>query len=122
MCEFKVIRDLKIGAEIYDEMYNRIIEEDIEEQDEYEIEDFDEFLLYNGNSENSLDLLSDGNKYYINRIVDEWDDIIDTLYACNKLEDLSPKDMKKRKITDLFLHQVCIDVIGDFVEKLNNEE
>jgi len=121
MCDFKAIKDLKIGADIYDELYNKIIEEDIEEMDEYEFEDFDDFLLFNGNHENSLYLLSEGDDYYISGVVNEWDDIIDTLYACSKLDDLSPKDMKKRKITELFLYQVCADVIGDFVEELNND-
>ena len=118
---FKQIKDLKIGVEIYDELYNKIMEDD-EEQDEYNVEDFDEFLLYNGNSEGSLDLLSEGNKYYIDGVVNEWDDIIYMLDYCNLLDDIEPKDMTKRKITDLFVYQVCVDVIGDYVEELNNEE
>ena len=120
---FKQIKDLKIGAEIYDELYNKIIEEEeVEEQDEYDVDDFDEFLLYNGNSEGSLDLLSEGNKYYIDGVVNEWDDIIYMLDYCNLLDDIEPKDMTKRKITDLFLYQVCVDVIGDYVEELNNKK
>ena len=121
MSDFKVIKDLKIGAVIYDELYNKILEDD-EEQDEYNVEDFDEFLFYNGNDEGSLYLLSEGDKYYIDGVVNEWDDIIKTLYFCNMLDDIEPKDMTKRKITDLFLYQVCIDVIGDYVEELNNKK
>jgi hypothetical protein len=120
MSDWKQIKDLKIGADIYDELYNKIIEDD-EEQDEYDVDDFEEFLLYNGNSENSLCLLSEGNKYYIDGVVNEWDDIIKMLDDCSLLDGIEPKDMTKRKITDLFLYQVCVDVIGDYVEELNKE-
>ena len=121
MSDWKQIKDLKIGADIYDELYNKIIEDD-EEQDEYDVDDFEEFLLYNGNSENSLCLLSEGNKYYIDGVVNEWDDIIKMLDDCSLLDGIEPKDMTKRKITDLFLYQVCVDVIGDYVEELNKEQ
>ena len=122
MSDFKLIKDLKIGAEIYDELYNRIIEEEVEEMDEYDVDDFDIFIAEYGTNEKSLDLLCEGNKYYIDGVVNEWDDIIKILDNCYMLEDVKPKDMTKRKITDLFLHQVCIDVIGDYVEELNNDE
>ena len=122
MSDFKLIKDLKIGADIYDELYNKIIEYEVEEMDEYDADDFDIFIAENGNHENSLDLLCEGNKYYIDGVVNEWDDIIKTLYFCNMLDDIEPKDMTKRKITDLFLYQVCIDVIGDYVEELNNKK
>lgn len=122
MSDFKLIKDLKIGADIYDELYNKIIEEEIEEMEEYDVDDFDDFMLYNGNHENSLCLLSEGDKYYIDGVMNEWDDIIKMLDDCYKLKDIEPKDMTKRKITELFLYQVCIDVIGDYVEELNNEK
>lgn len=121
MSAWKQIKDLKIGEDIYDELYNKILEDD-KEQDEYDIDDFEEFLLYNGNLENSLCLLSEGNKYYIDGVVNEWDDIIYMLDNCNLLDDIEPKDMTKRKITDLFLYQVCVDVISDYVEELNNKK
>ena len=124
MSDFKEVKDLKIGKEIYDELYNRIIEEEVEEMDEYDVDDdeFIEFLRFNGNHENSLSLLSEGDGYYIDGVVNEWDDIIETLYNCNHLDNIKPRDMTKRKITELFLYQVCVDVIHEYVEELNNEE
>tara|TARA_R110000787_G_scaffold244976_1_gene350796 strand:- start:292 stop:1044 length:753 start_codon:yes stop_codon:yes gene_type:complete len=122
MSDFKVIKDLKIGAEIYDELYNRIIEEEVEEMDEYDYDDFDNFIEEYGNSENSLYLLSEGEGYYIDGVVNEWDDIINTLYLCNQLDNIEPRDMTKRKITDLFLNQVCSDVIHDYVAELNSDD
>jgi len=121
MSDWKYIKDFKIGAVIYDELYNKILEDD-EEQDEYDVEDFDEFLFYNGNDEGSLYLLSEGDKYYIDGVMNEWDDIIKMLDDCYKLKDMKPKDMTKRKITEVFLYQVCIDVINDYVEELNNKK
>tara|TARA_R100000951_G_scaffold116338_1_gene127704 strand:+ start:89 stop:799 length:711 start_codon:yes stop_codon:yes gene_type:complete len=115
----KQINDLKIGAEMYDELYNRIIEEETVEDEfvEYEFDDFEDFLTEYGNSDNSLDLLSEGNNYYMDGVMNEWDNIIEILNDNDMLEYLEPKDMKKRKITDIFLYQVVVEVITDYVDE-----
>jgi len=114
--------DFNIGSEIYDELYNSIIETEVEEMDEYEYADFDDFMLYNGNHENSLSLLSEGDAYYINEVVKEWDKIIEFLDYNDMLDGIEPKQMTKRKITELFLYSVCEEVVMKYVEELNNEK
>ena len=123
MSYLKQAKDFNIGSEIYDELYNKIIEEDIEEKDEYEGEDFAEFMLYNGNDDNSLCLLSEGDSYYINEVAKEWDDIIELIGNNTDLFDfIKPRQMTQRKITELFLYMVCDEVIDDYVEELNNKK
>ena len=114
--------DFDIGSEMYDEVYNRIIGNDIEEKDEYEFADFDDFMLYNGNHENSLYLMSEGDDYYINEVVKDWDKIIEFLDDNDMLVGFEPKHMTKRKITELFLYSVCEEVVMKYVEELNNEK
>lgn len=113
--------DFKIKEEIYDELYNKIIEEEIEEMDEYDFDDFYEFMLFNGNHENSLCLLSEGEGYYIDEVANEWDKIIELLDDNDMLIDMEPKNMTKRKITELFLYLVCEEVVNNYVKELNEK-
>jgi len=123
MSDWIKLKDIKIADELYDELYNRIILEfeDLEKKDEYEVDDFEDFMFYNGNHENSLGLLSEGEGYYIDKVMKEWDKIIALLYQMNHLDDIEPREMTSRKITDILLYRVCVDVIGDYVEELNNK-
>jgi hypothetical protein len=122
MSNLKQATDFDIGSEIYDELYNTIIEEEIDELTEYHIYDFDNFMLYNGNHENSLSLLSEGEGYYIDKVVNEWDEIIVLLDNCEMLNHIEPRKMTKRKITELFLYLVCDQVVNDYVDELNEKE
>lgn len=110
--------DLSIGSEIYEELYSKIEDYDGADDDD----EYSEFLFFNGNHENSLHLLSEGYKYYIDGVVNEWDDILNTLSGYGLLEGFEPKDMTKRKLTDLFLYQVCSEVIRDYLEVLHIEQ
>lgn len=117
----KSVKEIKIGDIIYDELYNKIIEEEIEEMDEYSVEDFEEFMFYNGNNGNSLYLLNEGEGYYIDGVMKEWDNIIELLDNYEMLDNIEPKNMTKRKITELFLYCVCDDVVNNYVEELNEK-
>ena len=122
MSDWIELKSIKIADEMYDELYDRIIGEEIEEMDEYDVDDFEDFMFYNGNHENSLGLLSEGEGYYIDGVMKEWDKIIKLLYQAEHLEDIKPQEMTKRKITNILLYRVCVDVIGDYVEELNNKK
>jgi len=123
MSNLKQAKDFNIGREIYNEIYNSIIEAEVEEKDEYKVDDFADFMLYNGNHEDSFSLLCEADDYYIDEVAKEWDDIIELISNNTDLFDfIKPRQMTQRKITELFLYMVCDEVIDDYVEELNNKK
>ena len=114
------MEDTKAYKEIYDELYEKfeaeIKENLIEDDKSYDFETHkDEFLEFNGNHNNSLSLLSEGNDYYINLVFNEYDDIVSDIY----LEDLDLKfrNLTKRKLTEYVLYKACNEVCSDIEEE-----
>ena len=119
------MEDTKAYAVIYDELYEKfeaeIKEKLIEDDKSYDFETHkDEFFDENGNSENSLLLLSEGEDYYIHLVFDEYDDIISDI----EFEDLGINfsELTKRKLTDLVLYRACEEVCSDIVDSYIIEE
>ena len=116
--------EFKIGEVIYEELNEKIMLEleYLDEKDEYDDDDFKDFILWNGNDTMSLSLLSEGERYYIDGVVKEWDEIIEYLDDNDMLDDIEPKHMTKRKITELFLYLLCREVVNNVIEDLNDED
>ena len=120
MCDWTE-KGLPIADEMYDYLYDQMKWEYRRLKCEYEVGDFEEFLVVCGESDYALSLLPKDEEYYIAEAVKVWDDVIFELDRNDMLDDIEPKEMTKKKITEKMLHMVCVDVIRDYVADINNE-
>ncbi len=77
-------------------------------ENENDIDEYiEEFILFNGNHENSIYLLSEGEEYYFDETRKNWNEIIDILDENDMLCDVEPRDMKVEFIFKKVLYLIC---------------